>query len=242
MKDRDLFMETLREVKEIVRTSEKPLSKDEIMAYFKDVKLNAEQEMMIIEYLHTDEEPVNEVIEESAEEVKEETVEDSKSLSMYMEDINGLKKYSDAELGMMYVKLLQGDESVIAKICEGFIKRVVDIAGEYRKYGIEDVIQEGNMGLFTELTRLCGSKAAVDVEASLDMAVREAISSYIAEIAGEKDSEQTVLGKVNLINEAIKLLTTEKGREPSLSELAEYTGLLEDELNDIMAIIKKADR
>ena len=64
-------METLREVKEIVRTSEKPLSKDEIMAYFKDVKLNAEQEMMIIEYLHTDEEPVNEVIEESAEEVME---------------------------------------------------------------------------------------------------------------------------------------------------------------------------
>ena len=243
MKDRNLFMETLREVKEIVRTAERPLSRDEIMEYFKDTELTKEQEAMVIEYLHTEDEVKTE--EEPSPEVEEnvESIqEDSKIFGMYMDELNGLTVYADTELSMMYVKLLQGDESVINKICNSFMKRVVEIAGEYRNYGIEDVIQEGNMALYMELVRLCGCNQPVDVEEALDMAVREGISNYISDIAGENDSEQTVIGKVNLINEAIKLLKMEKGEEPSIEELASYTGLSEDELNDIMEIIKKADK
>ena len=243
MKDRNLFMETLREVKEIVRTAGRPLSRDEIMEYFKDTELTKEQEAMVIEYLYTEEEVKAEEepspeVEESVEPVQEE----SKIFGMYMEELNGLTVYSDAELSMMYVKLLQGDESVINKICNSFMKRVVEIAGEYRNYGIEDVIQEGNMALYMELVKLCGCNEPVDVEEALDMAVREGISNYISDIAGENDSEQTVIGKVNLINEAMKLLKMEKGEEPSVEELASYTGLSEDELSDIMEIIKKADK
>ena len=241
MKDRNLFMETLREVKEIVRTSERPLTRDEIMVYFKDIKLSDEQEKMIIEYLYTEEEAPA-AVQEEAPEIIEEPVTESKVFGMYMDEVNGLKVYSDTELSMMYVKLLQGDESVISKICDSFMKRVVDIAKEYQSYGIEDVIQEGNMGLFMALTSLCGSKQAVDVEAALDMAVREAISNYISDIAGENDIEQSVIGKANLINEAIKLLKQENGKEPTVSELSAYTGLELDELSDILEIIKKADK
>lgn len=241
MKDRNLFMETLREVKEIVRTSERPLTRDEIMVYFKDIKLSDEQEKMIIEYLYTEEEAPA-AVQEEAPEIIEEPVTESKVFGMYMDEVNGLKVYSDTELSMMYVKLLQGDESVISKICDSFMKRVVDIAKEYQSYGIEDVIQEGNMGLFIALTSLCGSKQAVDVEAALDMAVREAISNYISDIAGENDIEQSVVGKANLINEAIKLLKQENGKEPTVSELSAYTGLELDELSDILEIIKKADK
>lgn len=242
MKDRNLFMETLREVKEIVRTAEKPLTRDEIMAYFNDTELTAEQEALVIEYLHTEEEtPVSESQQEDTAEVVEEVAEPSKILGMYIDEINELKVYSDLELGMMYVKLLQGDESVINKICDSFMKRVVDIAQEYRNYGIEDVIQEGNMALFMELTRLCGSKASVNVEETLDMAVRTAISNYISEIAGENDIEQSVVGKVNLINEAVKYLKMENGENPSVEALSAYTGLSMDELVDILEIIKKAE-
>ena len=211
------------------------------MAYFKDTKLTKEQEAMVIEYLHTEEEtPVSEPQQEEKEEVVEDAA-PSKILGMYIDEINELKVYSDTELSMMYVKLLQGDEGVINKICDSFMKRVVDISEEYRSYGIEDVIQEGNMALFMELTRLCGSKAAVNVEAALDMAVRAAISNYISEIAGENDIEQSVVGKVNLINEAVKYLRMENGEEPSVEALSAYTGLLAEELSDILEIIKKAE-
>ena len=98
------------------------------------------------------------------------------------------------------------------------------------------------MGLFLKLTELCGSKQAVDVEEELSCAVTTAMKDYISDIAGEEDSEQTVLGKANLINEAIKLLREERGEEPSVEALSQYTGLDMDELEDILEIIKKADK
>ncbi len=243
--DRNVFMETLREVKEIVRTAAKPLTREEIMGYFKETELTPLQENMVMEYLFTDEEPQVEnvpCVENEPETVAEDIVE-SKVFGMYMEEVNNLKIYSDNELSMMYVKLLQGDKDVISKICDSWMKRIVDEAREYpARYCLEDIIQEGNMGLFLKLTELCGSKQAVDVEEELSCAVTTAMKDYISDIAGEEDSEQTVLGKANLINEAIKLLREERGEEPSVEALSLYTGLDIDELCDILEIIKKADK
>ena len=46
MSDRNTFMETLREVEQIVRTSPGQLTREEILGYFKDSGLNEEQENM----------------------------------------------------------------------------------------------------------------------------------------------------------------------------------------------------
>lgn len=242
--DRNVFMETLREVKEIVRTAAEPLTRDEIMGYFKETELSPEQENMVMEYLFTNEKPQ---VENAPEETNEpetvaEELPESKVFGMYMDEVNNLKVYSDNELSMMYVKLLQGEKEVIGKICDSWMKRIVDEAREYpARYCLEDIVQEGNMGLFLKLTELCGSKQAVDVEEELSLAVTTAMKDYISDIAGEEDSEQTVLGKANLINEAIKLLKEERGEEPSTMALSQYTGLDLDELEDILEIIKKAD-
>lgn len=68
MTDRNIFMETLHEVAEIVRTSAEAMSRDEILFYFKDMDLTKEQENMVIEYLLTphDEEAVEEPEEPQA--------------------------------------------------------------------------------------------------------------------------------------------------------------------------------
>ena len=47
MTDRNIFMETLHEVEEIVRTSAEAMSRDEILFYFKDMDLTKEQENMV---------------------------------------------------------------------------------------------------------------------------------------------------------------------------------------------------
>lgn len=53
MSDRNTFMETLREVEQIVRTSPGQLTREEILGYFKDSGLNEEQENMVFKYLTT---------------------------------------------------------------------------------------------------------------------------------------------------------------------------------------------
>ena len=66
MVDQNTFTETIREVAEIIRTSAEPMSREEILGYFKDMELNTEQENMVLEFLLTPhEEPEEEETEES---------------------------------------------------------------------------------------------------------------------------------------------------------------------------------
>lgn len=247
MLNQNVFMETLREVKEIVRTAAEPLTKEDMLGYFSEMDLNEEQKNMVINYLLAPEEEsvsAPEKPEEEAEEATFEDVEASKVFRMFMEEVEGLKTYKPEELSMMYVKLLQGDKAVITLISEAWMKRVVEIARKENanRFGLEDIIQEGNMGLFLKLTELCGSKAAINVEEELLEAVKASMKAYISEIAGEDDNEQAVVGKVNLINEAIKFLQGPNGERPSMKAMADYTGLDEEELQEILDIIEKADK
>ena len=66
MLDQSVFTETIHEVVEIIRTSATPLSKEEILGYFKEMELNEQQENMVLEFLLTPHE------EEEAEEEPDE--------------------------------------------------------------------------------------------------------------------------------------------------------------------------
>ena len=84
MVDQNTFTETIREVAEIIRTSAEPMSREEILGYFKDMELNTEQENMVLEFLLTPhEEPEEEETEESkvdeAAEKEEEEAEDAQT-------------------------------------------------------------------------------------------------------------------------------------------------------------------
>lgn len=252
MLDQNVFMETLREVKEIIRTAQEPLSEAEVLDYFKDMELSESHKQMVLLYLSNPEEegPALEEAETETEVIQEGDSEeepempDSKIFRMYLDELENLPKFSDAELSSMYIKLLRGDSEVIQNITNGWMRRVVDVSRKFisPKYNLEDVIQEGNMGLFVRLTELCGCNEAVNVEEALLEAVEASMKAYISEITGEDDSEQTVVGKANLINEARKYLAIEKGSEPTPEEIAAYTGLDIEELSDIIEIITKAEK
>ena len=51
MLNQNVFMETLREVKEIVRTAAEPLSKEAMLSYFSEMDLSDEQKNMVINRL-----------------------------------------------------------------------------------------------------------------------------------------------------------------------------------------------
>ena len=276
MLDQSVFTETIHEVAEIIRTSATPLSKEEILGYFKEMELNEQQENMVLEFLLTPheeedaEEEEAEAEEAEAEEAQEtaewqdttdasvftqsdsdkkeaETKEadclpESKMFQMYLEEISSLPVYSETKIEEMYQKLLAGDESVIHTISDSWMIKVLELAKKLAvsSEGFEDVIQEGNMALFLKLTELCGSQEKTDVEAELQNAVEEAMKSSILAEEGEDEDEKAMVGKLALVNEAKKYLADEKGREATLSELAEYTQLTEEELSDILLLIQKA--
>lgn len=247
MLDRNTFMETLRGVAEIVRTSAEPLTKEEILDYFKDMELSEEQQNMVFEYLstpHEDETP-NEEPEDNPDVTSRQDKEErscSKALELYMEDLKGIREYTEDELENMYEELLNGNSGLINQISDSMLANVAVLADEYasEKVALEDLIQEGNIALFVRLGELCGigADSGYDVVAEAGEAVNDAMKAYVSQITGEEDSENAVVGKANLVKEAIKHLKDADGAEPSVKELAEYTHLSEDELSDILNIIK----
>lgn len=168
---------------------------------------------------------------------------DSPMFRMYLEELEEIPDYTKAEQDEMYKKLLAGDDSVIHTISNFWLKSVLAMAKKLAvtSEGFEDVVQEGNMGLFMCLTELCGCGDEIDVEKELLDAIEESMKACIREQTGEDESENTVVGKVSLVNRAVEKLKSDKGFEPSLSELSGYTGVDEEELEKLLELIKKAD-
>ena len=253
MLDQSVFTETIHEVAEIIRTSATPLSKEEILSYFKEMKLNEQQENMVLEFLltpHEEQEAADwqetsdaSVLAQNDPGKKEEknaepdVLPKSKVFQMYLEEIGSLPVYSGKKQEEMYQKLLAGDESVINPISDSWMIKVLETARKLAvtSEGFEDVIQEGNMALFLKLTELCGCEEKTDVEAELQGAVETAMKSSILAEEGEDEDEKAMVGKLALVNEAKKYLAEENGREA-------YTQLTEEELSDILLLIQKADQ
>lgn len=250
MTDQNTFMETVRNVAEIVRTSQESLSEKEILSYFEDMELTDNQKQLVVEYLmnpeqetedagiEDDKQPENENEEENGE---EQNTAQSKVFQMYLEELSNLPDYTQEETDHLYKKLLQGEEGTIETISTIWLKRVLEIAEKYLMDGlhVEDLVQEGNMALFLKLQELCGTGERTDIENLLKQTVEESIVSYASEVNGEREIEHTILGKISLVHEAKKILQAENGHAPTREELSAYTRISEEELSNLDDIISQ---
>jgi len=250
MTDQSTFMEVVNQVAEIVRTAETPMTDEEIMAYFSDMELDDKQRNMVLQYIVTAESRKQEEAEKAAEETvqhndDEQDVEDdsrSKVFQMYLEELAMLPSFGAAERAVLYDRLAAGDSDAIETISTAWLKKVLTIAEKYMepKLNVEDLVQEGNMALFLKLQDLLGAGQSENVEEILTTAVEEGIVSYCSMISGERELESTLVGKMSLVHEAKKMLAMEKGQEPTLEELAEYTKMTVEELADLEEVMKKS--
>ena len=273
MVDQNTFTETIRAVQDIIRTSAEPMTREEILSYFKDMDLNRQQEDMVFEFLTVphEEEPVEEPAEDNGEEngdsdtngeaagygettfgedseqetnQEEDIVSESPMFQMYLDELKDIPEYSEEQMVEMYKKLLAGEESMVHTISNAWLSNVLKVAKKLAlsPEGFEDVVQEGNMALFLRLSELCGSHKKADVEEELLSAIEEAMKNCIREQTGADEQENAVVGKVALVNEAVKYLKDQNGREPSAKEIADYVKIPEEELSDILNMIEKAKK
>lgn len=246
MTDQNTFMETVRNVADIIRTSAEQMSEEEILAYFEDMDLDNSQKRLVMEYLMNPEngsmdgKPDEDDIEEESNGADSAG---SRIFQMYLEELSLLPEYTEDEKEDLYKKLLQGETGVIETISTVWLEKVLRIAKKYLDTGLnmEDLVQEGNMALLLKLQDLCGSKETVDVENLLEQAVEEGVMSYASEISSERELENTIVGKISLVHEAKKLLSEEKGHYPTMEELSEYTKMSVEELKDLEDMLKRID-
>ena len=187
MLDRNAFMETLRAVAEVTRTTPNGLSKEEILNYFEGMELSEEQVEMIYQYLQLPPEAQTGEPEKEEEEepvmVEEEDAEENVYFQMYLDDLEQIDEMSEDEMQEAYKELLEGNTSVVGTICESWLGTIAQMAIPYAEQGanLEDVIQEGNMGLLLKLSELTGAGDVPGMDAILEGAVSAAMISYTEE-------------------------------------------------------------
>lgn len=249
MLDKIAFMETLHSVQEVARTSLTPLSKEEIQNYFKDMELTKEQEEMVYQYLLHPQEENNateeaEAVEAEVAEEKQQDLAEEKRVSarfqMYLDELGDIPVINEEQEVALYERLAGGEEQVIAELSNQWLKRVVEIASKYEVDDVllDDMVQEGNIGLLMGLQSLLGKKVPNPKEI-LEQFVRKAIEDYADEESGEGEQENSILAKVSLVHEAKEALAKELGAEPSIRQLAEYTKISEEEIGDIVSLAKE---
>ena len=79
-------------------------------------------------------------------------------------------------------------------------------------------------------------------EGTLETEIVNAIESMIDDMSNDKDWEDAVLAKTNLLHEAAKYMTEELGRVPTVQELSDYTKISKEEISNIMGLSEDAKR
>ena len=87
-----------------------------------------------------------------------------------------------------------------------------------------------SLTLITTVDMLCNNSDISDVKKELERSVRGRMIELADSQLESRGQENTILAKTNLIHEATKVLAEEWGRLATVTELAEYTRMTEDEI------------
>lgn len=169
-----------------------------------------------------------------------------RNLIIYQQEVQALEGIEAEQEVELFRQFLMGEARVRNEIMQGHLQYVLQIAEEYKERNalLEEIIAEGNMGLLNAMTVLEQGKDSfwleegipdmVKIKSVIEMEIRQAMEMMIDGMTEEKDWENALVAKINLLHEAAKYLAQELGRTATVEELAEYTRLSVQEIQDIL--------
>lgn len=245
MLEQGKFMEMLKAMTEVAKVQENKITKEEIREYFAGMELQDSQYELVYEYLGENGITVPGYFyqkkEEQAETNEETGAEEencSPVLSMYMEEIQSFPQMSPQEKMDMFLQVRNKEKQAKQRLLEGYLPVVVEMANKYKGKGmlVEDLIQEGNIGLFQAIERVGEISNLSDADTFIIESIRQSMVEAVDEEQEDQDWEASVLAKTGLIGEAAKYLAEDLGRVATLKELAEFTKLSEEEIESILPL------
>ncbi len=157
---------------------------------------------------------------------------------------NGIKKFnlltSDEEKYLAR-KIAKGDTGSRRKMIEANLRLVVNIAKRYLNRGLplQDLIEEGNIGLIKSVERFKATKGCKFSTYSTYW-IKQAIERAIANQSSIVRLPIHVTADISRLSRANRELTRSLKREPSLGELSEKTGLSGRYVKKLNTISKKS--
>ena len=156
------------------------------------------------------------------------------SLQLFLKDIGKARLLTAQEEVDLAKRIERGDLDAKQKMVESNLRLVVSIAKNYRNQGLPflDLIQEGTLGLVRAAEKFDYRKG-FKFSTYATWWIRQAVSRALADKARTIRIPVHIVEKLNKIARAERKLTSELGREPTVEEIAEVTGIDSEEVDSL---------
>ncbi len=184
-----------------------------------------------------EEQPAEEV-ETAPQSEEDEEEERPRALEQYLDEIVAIEELSPEEQLYLFHAAAEGDAVSRGKLAEAYLAAVCDLASEYEggKMPVDDLIQEGNIGLLMALSEMEKQESLAGYQAELFNKVGAHIREALKEEESEQDGGSGMAEKVNLLNDRIKVLEEDLGYKLSVEELSAYLDMPAEEIKGILEL------
>lgn len=215
------------------------LTREDVAEFLQEMDLNQEQYQLVYGYLASKKIRVEgvEFPRIPAEEIPY-TEEEQAFLSQYKKDMLYVKRQPDEKLPILFEQAADGKERSKKVLIEHYMGRAFEIAKEYVHQGllIQDLVQEGNLGLMVGVDTLGLKDAEMSCEVYLENEIHRYIRMALDEQNGSKSTEEQVTEKLNKLADSITELTEDMGRQITPEELSMYLDMPLEEIEDLLRI------
>lgn len=232
--DQQAFITGLEQLKETARLQGNMLTGGQLEDEFGKWKLNEAQLALLYDYLDK-----NNIGIDKPKDVEESlSGEDVNFLELYFGELKELPKVTDGEKRAVMMSALADDKDAQARLVEIYLPDVVEISKLYAGQGVlvEDLIGEGNVALSMAVTMLGCVEGIDEVEGFLVKMVMDAMEEAIGNDSDNRQLGESVLNKVNEVNDKAKELYDNLLRKVSAKEVAQELGLTEEKVNEAVKL------
>ena len=160
-----------------------------------------------------------------------------RSISLYLQEIKNIPLLTPDEEKELAKKIKLGNNNALNKLVASNLRIVITIAKQHKGRGLslEDLIQEGNLGLIQAAKRFDETQGYKFITYAVWW-IRQSILYALAENSGAVRLPLKKLSPLFKIGKAYKKLSDEKSREPTASELAEELEIAPEDTEDVLRV------
>lgn len=224
-----LFAKTLESVRKKGRLQGNRISREQVREAFAALSLEEAQLALVYDYLEKHHIGVDR---------ENLTEEETDYLQEYLNSLQAMPALSDGEEEAAFLSAMAGERAAQERLIEVFLPRVPDMAKIYAGQGVylEDLIGQGNMALSEGVSMLGAAENAKDAAGMLAWIIMDAMEKLIEEGRENRNADKELEDKVNHIAEQARQLAEDLRRKVTVRELAEETGMPEEEIRDVYRI------
>lgn len=157
-------------------------------------------------------------------------------MEQYLYEMERMEKADPKEELRLFHLAASGDKLAASRLVELYLPMVCELAGDYdgEDYPVEDLIQEGNVGLLLAVEKLEARESLAAYQVQLMNAVNQYMQDVLQEQKDIREMGEGIAQRVNHLNEAIHNLEEDLEHKVSVEELSAYLEMPAEEIRDIL--------